>query len=284
MWIWLSVLSAVLLGLYDVAKKKALSSNGVMTVLLVATALSTLFLSPFLFMYEGSAKAHLILLFKAFLVTVSWISGMIALKLLPLTTASTLKASRPFFVVLFSILIFGERLNLWQWGGVALAFVSMTLLGISSNKKEGIDFRHNAGVLAMAVCILSGVSSALFDKKVIMNLAPLFVQSWSNFYITVLLAICLFVQKQVFHKEEQPFKWDWTLLAIAVLITCADAAYFFALKQEGALLSVISIVRRCSVIVTFGVGAALFKERNVGSKAFYLAILLAGMVLLVIGS
>ena len=47
MWTLLAVLSAVLLGLYDVAKKTALKKNGVLTVLLVATALSTLFLAPF---------------------------------------------------------------------------------------------------------------------------------------------------------------------------------------------------------------------------------------------
>ncbi|MBO4743411.1 MAG: EamA family transporter, partial [Bacteroidales bacterium] len=70
----MAVFSAVLLGLYDVAKKKALQQNGVFAVLLVATALSTLFVSPFLRL--GPASDYLRLALKAVLVTASWISGM----------------------------------------------------------------------------------------------------------------------------------------------------------------------------------------------------------------
>ena len=60
--------------------------------------------------------------------------------------------------------------------------------------------------------------------------------------------------------------------------------YFFALKQEGALLSVISIMRRCSVVVTFVVGAIVFKEKKLKAKSLDLAILLAGMACLILGS
>ena len=124
MWLWMTLGSALLLGIYDIFKKQALRNNGVLWVLLAATAFSTLFLCPFL--TAGPAEDHLKLIFKAVLVTTSWVSGLIGLKLLPITTVSTLKASRPFFVVLFSIVLFDERLNLWQWGGVALALLALT--------------------------------------------------------------------------------------------------------------------------------------------------------------
>ena len=109
----MALASAVLLGVYDVAKKSALKRNGVYFILLLATALSALFVSPFLTL--GNGPDHLRLIFKAVLVTASWVSGMIALQLLPITTVSTFKTSRPMFVVLFSILLFGERLNWQQW-------------------------------------------------------------------------------------------------------------------------------------------------------------------------
>ena len=79
----MAVCSAVALGLYDVAKKQSLKRNGVLYVLLAATALSTLFLVPFL--KEGPAGDYLALALKAVLVTVSWVSGLAALKLLPIT-------------------------------------------------------------------------------------------------------------------------------------------------------------------------------------------------------
>lgn len=276
--------SAFLLGLYDVAKKLALSKNSVLNVLLVATALSALFLSPVLFMIKGTWMQHLSLMMKAVLVSTSWISGMVGLKMLPITTVSTLKASRPFLVVIFSLILFGERLNPWQWGGVALALLAVVLLARTSGG-EGINFSRNKGIWAMALSIMSGVASALYDKFIMQGMEPLFVQSWSNFYITLTLAGC--VVYKYFHDGEtvrKPLHWDWMLLVIALLITAADALYFFSLKQEGALLSVISLARRSSVVVTFAVGAIFFKEKNVKSKSIALAILMSGMVLLLIGS
>ena len=273
--------SALMLGIYDVFKKQALKNNSVLWVLLAATALSTLFLSPFL--SSGPAEDHLRLVLKAVLVTTSWVSGLIGLKLLPITTVSTLKASRPFFVVLFSIVLFGERLNGWQWAGVALALLALTLLS-GASKKEGIDFSKSKGVAAMAVSILAGVASALYDKKVVASMDPLFLQSWCNFYITVLLALCILFKSLRDKENREKFKWDWMLVVIAVFITGADMLYFFALKQEGALLSVISLMRRCSVVVTFVVGAIVFKEKNLKAKSLDLAILLAGIVCLVLGS
>lgn len=300
MWIWLTLGSALLLGTYDVAKKVAVRRNDVYYVLLVATGLSTLFLCPFL--SGGTASEHLSLVFKALLVTTSWVSGMVALKLLPITTVSTLKASRPMFVVLFSILLFGERLNPLQWLGVLLVFASIWLLGCASSR-EGIKFSCNKGILALWLSIFAGVASALWDKHIISNLQPLFVQSWTNLYITAILGVIVLLKAcchkswckkssqapapsqtasqaaQSCHQPLPKFRWDWSLLLIAVFITLADALYFFALKDQGAMLSVVSIIRRCSVIVSFVLGAILFKEKNLAGKALALFLMLGGIIL-----
>lgn len=282
MWLGMTLASALLLGIYDIFKKEALKKNGVLWVLLASTALSTLFLCPNLSL-DGSLRDHIQLIVKAVLVTVSWVSGLLGLKYLPVTTVSTLKASRPFFVVLFSIVLFDERLNGWQWGGVALALLALTLLS-GASRSEGFAFTKSKGFAAMCISILAGVASALYDKRVVMNMDPLFLQSWCNLYITILLAICVAVRSSYDKEHWERFHWDWMLLLIAIFITGADMLYFYALKQEGALLSVISLIRRCSVVVTFVLGAIVFKEKKIKEKALDLAILLAGMVLLLYGS
>lgn len=279
MWIWMALASAVLLGLYDVAKKAALRHNGVYWILAAATALSALFLTPFLTI--GTLPDHLRLVFKAFLVTASWVSGMIALKLLPITTVSTFKASRPVFVVLFSVILFAERPSPMQWVGIAAVLAALWLLSVSS-KREGVSFKGNKGFWALVVSVLAGVVSALWDKHIMTGMQPLFVQSWTNIYITILLAIVIGIR--ALNGRKEPFKWHWTLLLIAVLITAADMLYFFSLKQEGAMLSVISLVRRSSVIVTFALGALIFKEKRIIQKAGVLVLMLAGLALLVIFS
>ena len=281
MWVWLSVASALLLGFYDVGKKYCLRRNGILYVLLGITLCSVLFLSPFL--RAGNPREHLILIFKAVLVTVSWVSGLAGIKYLPLTTASTLKASRPVLVVVLSMLIFGERLCAMQWAGVVLVLLAVFMLG-RSIRREGIAFAGNKGVLYMLLSILSGAASALWDKYIIGGMEPLFIQSWANVYIAALLLL-LIAGKALWRREKpEPFRFDWMMLLTALVITASDALYFYSLSGEGALLSVITLVRRASVIVTFALGALLFREQRIRDKAAALSVMLAGLVLLVLGS
>ena len=321
MWIVLAVFSAVLLGVYDVAKKHTLRKNGTLAVLLVATALSTLFVSPFLRL--GPLQDHLKLGLKAVLVTASWISGMEGLKRLPMTTVSTIKGSRPVFVVLFSVLLFGERLDWMQWLGIVLVLGALYLLGFTSRSDGTVEARKT-GFIWMGVSVVTGVVSALFDKHIMKGMEPMFVQSWTNLYITIILGLCVLVKRMAAFgsrsgaadfaslipptpdgagpsrsrshgrlrspspdrepKAAPVFVWDWTIVLVAVLITGADALYFFALKQPDALLSVISVVRRASVLVSFILGAIFFKEGNLRAKGLNMILMAAGVVLLLIGS
>ena len=185
------------------------------------------------------------------------------------------------FVVLFSILLFGERLSWAQWLGVAAVLLALWLLSVSSNR-EGISFKGNRGFWALVVSVITGVASALWDKHILTGMHPLFVQSWTNIYITVLLACIILLRRT--RGVSEPFKWDWTLVLIAVLITAADMLYFFSLKADGSLLSVISLIRRSSVIITFALGAALFREKRIFEKAGILLLMLAGVTILMIAS
>jgi len=281
MWIYLTIGSALMLGLYDVAKKQSLKKNSVMTVLFLTTTISAVLLIPSL--KFGPLRDHLLLLFKAVLVTASWVSGLAAMKTVPLSTVSTIKASRPVFVLVFSILLFKEHLNLLQWAGSACAILSIWLLSKSS-RKEGIDFRHSRGIALLGISVLTGVASALFDKYIMKFMASGFVQSWATLYIAVLMGILLLAQKASKVSKPQPFRWDWMLIAIAVCITIADRLYFVALSQEDAMLSMVSMIRRSSIIVPFIFGALVFKEKNIRQKGMALLVMLGGMVLITLGS
>ncbi|MCQ2176475.1 MAG: DMT family transporter [Bacteroidales bacterium] len=281
MWICLVIISAVLLGLYDVCKKQSLKNNSVLMVLLCTTALSTAYLAPWF--QTGNSSDYLRIALKAVLVACSWISGLAAMELVPLSTVSTLKASRPVFVLLFSILLFSERLNALQWVGSILAITAIFILSRAS-RKEGIVFSHSKGILYMVLCIITGVASALYDKHILGFMDPMFVQCWTNLFTTVILALALTTDYFIDRKGFRPFKADWVLPVTALLITLADFFYFKALSTEGSLLSVVSMVRRSSVLVPFIFGAALWHEKNIRGKSVALLIMLAGIALITWGT
>lgn len=281
MWIYLSILSALLLGIYDVAKKAAVHKNSVMWVLFSTTAMSAALLAP---LYQGGSAAEFGLIVpKAFLVTASWISGLAGMKMLPLTTSSTIKASRPVFVVIFSIILFGERLNPGQWTGVVIALAALWMLSRSS-KREGIDFKADKGVWYMFISVITGVASALYDKHIMKGLSAGFVQSWSTLFIAVLMGLALVWEQKRGKEAGTPFKWDWNLLIVSLSILFADMAYFNALKDPDALLSIVSLLRRGCAIVSFVLSVILFKEKNAGRKAVDLGILMAGLTIMAFSS
>ena len=102
--------------------------------------------------------------------------------------------------------------------------------------------------------------------------------------LAAVLALVLLIQYLTDRKHFQPFVWDWRILLIAVLITLADALYFFAVKEPDAMLSIISMIRRTSVVVTFIGGALILREGHIRDKALVMVLMLAGVALLLGGS
>ena len=299
MWVLAAFASAILLGFYDVAKKRSLSGNAVIPVLFLNTLFSTLIFLPMILDAElslgwfraagvalesGGIKEHMLVAVKASITLSSWLCGYYAMKHLPLTIVGPVNATRPVVVLVGAMLLFGEHLNLWQWGGVLLTIVSLYLLS-HAGRKESIDFTHNRYVWLMFAAMLLGAVSGLYDKYIIAyhSLSPLFVQSWFNVYQLLMMSVVLVVVWLPKCRSER-LRWVWSIPLISRFVSAADLFYYHALDSESAMIAVVSMIRRSSVIVSFSCGALLFGEKNLRTKAIDLALILVGMVLLAIGS
>ena len=297
MWLALAFLSAALLGLYDVSKKQALHGNAVIPVLFLNTLFSSLIFLPFILLSamghvpEGSMlyvpvcgwEVHKFVLLKSFIVLGSWLFGYFGMKHLPITIVGPINATRPVMVLLGALLLFGERLNGYQWVGVLLAMASFLLLS-RSGKKEGINFRHNRWIYFVVLASLLGAVSALYDKFLMQRFDSMLVQSWFTVYQFFIMGVVLMVLWYPKRTQSTPFHWSWAIPLISVFLSVADFAYFTSLAQEDSLISVVSMVRRGSVVVSFLCGALLFREKNLRSKAVDLFLVLLGMLFLYLGT
>lgn len=298
MWLTLAFTSAALLGFYDVAKKKSLTGNAVLPVLLLNTLFSSLIFLPALLSagfglgwfdgtvlaaQPGTLHAHGLVVLKSVIVLTSWIFGYFGMKHLPITIVGPINATRPVMVLVGAMLFFGERLNAYQWAGVVLALVSLFLLS-RSGRREGVDFTHNVWIFCIAMAAVTGAVSGLYDKYIMARLDPVFVQSWYNLYQLLMMGVLTAVMWRPKRRAASPFHWSWAIPLISVFLSLADFAYLMALRDPDAMISVVSMVRRGSVVVSFLCGALLFRERNLRSKAVDLAFILVGMVFLWLGS
>ena len=287
MWLILAFISAVFLGFYDTSKKASLKDNAVLPVLFLNTVFSTLIFSPFLIEdMLGTGwpwKAHVMVMLKAVIVLSSWILGYFGLKHLPLTIVGPINATRPVLVLVGAMLIFGEQLNAYQWAGVLLAILSIFMMS-RAGKKEDIDFKSNKWIWCVAGATLMGAVSGLYDKFIMKSLSPIFVQSWFNFYQMIIMALVCGLLWYPKRHQTTPFRWSWAIPLISIFICVADFAYFTSLGEPDSMISVVSLVRRGSVIISFICGALIFRERNLKAKALDLLLILAGMVLIWIGT
>ena len=313
MWLILAFVSATFLGFYDTSKKASLKDNAVLPVLLINTALSALIFLPFLVenilgtgWFAGSLfdtapfpmasentidtsgehsllRAHLLIVLKAFIVLSSWIFGYFGLKHLPLTLVGPINATRPVLVLIGATLIFGERLNAYQWAGVLTTILSIYIMS-RAGKKEDIDFKKNKWIWCVAAATVIGAISGLYDKFVMRQLGPMFVQSWFNFYQLLIMTVICSLLWYPKRRQSTPFQWRWTIPLISLFICIGDFAYFTSLNDPDSMISVVSLVRRGSVIISFICAVIFFGERNLKAKILDLALLLAGMFFIWIGT
>ena len=297
-------MSAALLGCYDSLKKEALKDNSVIPVLFLNTLFSSLIFLPFIVLSatgnvldgtmfhvaSGGWDMHKYILLKGLIVLSSWILGYFGMKHLPLTIVGPINATRPVMVLVGALLVFGERLNGWQWVGVLLAVVSFLLLS-HSGKKEGIDFKHDRWIWMIVGAAALGAVSGLYDKYLMapaesggVGLDRMMVQSWYTIYQCFMMLIVLCLVWWPHHQDTTPFHWDWSIIGISIFLSAADFAYFYALGLDGAMISIVSMVRRGSVVVSFLFGAMAFHEKNLKSKVVDLLLVLLSMMFLFIGS
>ena len=297
MWVLLAFLSAFLLGCYDVCKKKSLDGNAVIPVLFFNALISSVLFVPFvilsfftdtfdgslLFVPQVSLSTHGMVMLKSLIVLSSWITGYFSVKNLPLTITGPVKATQPVLTLTGAMLIFGERLNIYQWTGVLLAILSFYLLS-ASGRKEGINFSHNKWIFYAVLSVIFGAISGLYDKHLMSSLDIMTVQVWFNIYLFLMMVPILMLLWYPHRKQTTQYTWRWSIVLVSVFLAMADWVYFYALSFPDAMISIVSLIRRSSVLVTFAAGAIFFREKNIKNKAFDLFLVLLGMLFLYLGT
>ena len=294
-WLFLSLASAVFLGVYDLCKKASVRDNAVAPVLLCSCVCGALIWLPLvvcsswlpgfecnelLYVDTLSWRSHGCLFAKSLLVGASWTCAFFALKYLPITIATPIRASSPLWTIAIACTWMGEQPRPVQWFGVVVvlaSFLAFSLVG----KLDGIHFHRDRSVWLMVAATLLAALSAIYDKILLQTLelrAPT-VQAWFSIYLVPVM-LPLATYWYLFQRRETPLQWRWTIPLIACFLITADYLYFSALRMDDAMISLISPVRRVSVVVAFLGGGLLFSESNLKPKAICTATMLAGIWLL----
>ena len=289
LWVLPVLGSALGLGFYDLCKKHAVRENSVMPVLFFATLCGSAVFTAATFLFgdwracvECSLHTWNLILLKSLLVAASWTFVYYAMRDLPISLASPIRASAPLWTFFGSMILYSEIPSFWQGVGMLSIFAGYYFFSVFG-KLEGFSLRDSRGMHWIILGTLLGAGSALYDKYLlgVMHLPRGTVQFWFSVDLVWILAIAWAVRATCF-KQRHVFQWRWSIPVTGILLIAADFLYFFALSLPDTYISVVSLVRRCNCLVTFFVGVIWFKEKNIKRKAFALALILLGVFLLAI--
>lgn len=307
MWVVLAFVSALCLGFYDISKKVALRDGSVVDVLTASILISScILLIPLLlsrlapslmsetafFVPALDLRGHLLTVLKSVIVLSSWLCAYLALKHLPISIVSPWQATRPMWTLIGAMLIFGERLNPWQWIGVLLAIGSIFLFQLSS-----FDFRlstlsrprlRSNYYLALALAIIIGAGSGLYDKYIMRLYDHNAVQVYYTLYQAVMM-LCVWMivnQKNLQSKISniKSIKQFWAIILISLFLIVSDNVYMLALQDPDSMIAVVSTIRRGGTVIGFAYGLIFLKEKDPYKKVLCMLGILAGLICLALGS
>lgn len=221
----------------------------------------------------------MLLFAKSALVGASWTLALFGMKHLPLSIATPIRSTSPLWTTLVAVILLGERPSSLQWLGMLVIMLAFLVFS-QTGKLEGVNFSQNRWVGCMIAATLLGSLSALYDKYLLQTAAisPATVQAWFSIYLVPVM-IPLAIRWYAKDRPSQPFQWRWSIPTIAIMLLIADFLYFTAVSDPDALISVVSPVRRTSVIIPFIFGIVVLSELNWKRKAISIALMLLGVVL-----
>ena len=289
-WTAWILLSSFFLALYDLAKKASARNNAVLPVLLCSTCcgcaafiagISVCGKLPAVFA-NTNEQVLLLAAIKSVIVATSWVFTFYALRTLPITIATPIRASAPALVFIAAFFLYGEIPSWIQAIGMLAVFGGYFVFSWPG-KHEGIDFFRNKAVWSAIAGAGFSALSSIWDKYVF-QVRAMPVETVQFFFQVGLVCVYALILsgQRLLKLPHDRFEFRFTIPFVGILLAAADWLYFKGLAVPEAPISVGSLLRRFSVVITFVLGARFFHETNLKRKALALAAILVGVILLCI--
>ena len=282
MYIFLVLLSAIFLGCYEIFKKVGLKKSSVYEVLflycLCGFILSLMFIKDAL---DVSFVGIGLLFIKSCIIVVNWILVMKAMEKLDVGVTTPFGLFTSILVMILSYFIYDEKITLIHLGSmffIGLGIFLVTKIDSSENRNKG----HFLSYVYLILGTSLGAISSLLDKYLIdyKGLDFKSILFWFFLFNSLIYGVIYYVkEKKIDIKKIRDNYW---VLFIAISIFLADVTYYLSIGCDNAQLSLISILRKLSIVVATILASVFLKEKNLLKKIGILFLMLIGVALPVI--
>lgn len=317
-WMLLVLLYGLLKGSREIAKKKAMTKNTVMEVLVAYTFLSFVFVIPQAPKAGGlEPEFYFYIALKSFAIFIAWICSFYSIKKLPVSLYGILDLSRVLFATALGVFALGETLGIFQIAGLIIVCTGLLLLKFkppflkklfkvsdsrtvqnpdADSKKNLLPSETTNSSAFQNEAVISESNSRGTGFYVILALISCMLNAVSGFLDKVLMHDISSSQLQfwymaflisyyiiymlIFRKKFSfsVFKNGWVWL-LAVMFVIGDKALFIANGMTGSKITIMTLIKQSGCIVTILGGKFIFKEKNTAYRFFCAAVIITGIVL-----
>lgn len=281
-WLYMVIISGILLGLWDLTKKKVLKNISVLNVLFLYSLFCFIFIS-FEFSNAIQVTPHFIIVIfiKCLIVFFAWGLSFTAIKYLPISVIAPFDTLNPLFSIILGIFILNERLGIIQAVGITIMLISYYFIS-KVGSKEVVNILKNKYFYFMICSALLNAVSATIDKIALRKINSGQMQFWFSLFMTLLYFSALLLNAFK-TKENLKLKFNFYIPLMSLLLLVSDRIYFNAVNVPTSQISIIMPVRKISIFVSVIIGGLLFKEKNIKEKFWCICLLVIGIILVFMG-
>lgn len=274
LWIVFILIYSLLKGSREGMKKAALKKSSSSEILFFYSLIGFILITPFSSDAFAIAPVYVFYIFiKSAVVCIAWIFAFTALKSMSVSLYGIMGLSRMVFSTMLGVLALGESFTLPKAIGVVLVIIGLML----ANRKKSAETKGvTAFVLVAALlnCFFNAVSGTM-DKVLMQFMTSLQLQFWFMLFSTVIYGAILFVRREKISVKCLRTNYWIPLMSISLIV--GDRLLFEANASPDSEVTLMTIIKQSSVIVTVLTGYFVFKEKHILYKLMCAGIVLAGI-------
>ena len=277
-WIIFIIIFGVLKGLREPIKKKVLENVNVFTSLFLYTFIGFLMTLPTAKgVFDLTPYVSFLVVLKSGVIFFAWMLTFFAIKKVPLGIYGITDMSRVIFSSLMGVWFLGEGLTLR--GIISLILVAAGLYFVNKKQSDSTNtYSYKYTWMIMLSCLLNAVSGTL--DKIIMSTGDITssaLQFWFMLLLSAFYLAYIIIRKEDF-EIKKAIKNPW-IYVLSLLLILGDRALFIANSDPESKVTVMTLIKQCSAVVTIIMGRILYKEKNTIKNLLCAGLIIGGIAL-----
>ncbi len=276
LWIYLVVIYALLKGGRECMKKAALKKSGANEILFFYTFIGFLMTLPHIkvaFALSGTQIFYAFL--KSAACCIAWLFSLAALKRMSLSLYSVMDLGRMVFSTALGVFVLGESFTWQKCIGVLLVITGLLLVNLKKNKGSGGNATLFALFAVLMNCLFNAISGTL-DKILMKSILPQQLQFWFMLFMCIIYGIVLLVRREKISIKS--IKTNYWIPLMSLSLVFGDLLLFRANAMPESQVTLMTLIKQSSVIVSVLSGWLIFKEKNILYKLLCSLIVIAGIL------